>query len=491
MKRLCFPGIIGSETGSFAVVMALSLMFLVSVLAFVLDLGYFTKEKGNYQACADAAAMAAAENLCCGRSKEAALAVAMGTNVLLPEDSITVTPGFYDIFDLYDDFGEYKDFVEEDGDDLPEGEYVNAMMVVIENKVESLTGFNKTKTIKAAAVSYVPGVDMVAAKNILTSNAKNHGGGGNIAFHNGNIYVGKKVCLYGVDASDGIKIATKPGGKISIKNYTGNPDKPYVDGQSRPADEIVESALIENYLIAKENHDPLNDYVKKMLIKADRVYTVGDEASGSEFYCSIEDGDNLYCFFDLSEPHEEHEIIYFNVSKDPADPAYDPRNVTAFITATPCKSERHGGSSANFTTTVDCGSTENENKIKPFGQTIKNLTFVSTVSISIPRQKEPGIEFGGKKNEQVNFVSAGDVFFSSGFNPLKGVSFFCQTFRIWMENDVGYKCPSKNFIKIIANNGSILFGKYDKKHPNNKYDFYLRFGYPCPRVFPVALGCLQ
>ena len=102
--------VLASEAGGFAVVMAISLVILVSVMGFVLDVGYFVSAKGSYQACADAAAKAGAENLCCGMVEEAAIAVARGSNVLLPEDAMTITLGFYDAYGVHDEFETYKEF---------------------------------------------------------------------------------------------------------------------------------------------------------------------------------------------------------------------------------------------------------------------------------------------------------------------------------------------------------------------------------------------
>ncbi|WDP90910.1 MAG: hypothetical protein HUN04_14885 [Desulfobacter sp.] len=483
--------IIASEKGGFAVVMAISLVILVSVLAFVLDVGYFTRTAGRYQACADAAARAGAENLCCGRIEERATTVALAANVLLPEDALTITAGFYDAYGLYEDFDTYRNFAPAESDDFPEEEYPNAVMVAIENSVDSLTGLNAAKTVKARSVAYLPGVDMVSGKSFFSKY-----GGGNIAFHQGRIYSAKTGRLYGTEADDNILIGAKDGVKIYRKNYLGWDEfrnRPVYSGSTvRLPDEMPASGLIERYFPAEEGRDLLGDYVGKMKQRADVVYTTGDQSPATPFYgaCENDAGTELYCFFDLTGEREAHEIIYFDVPED------DTRQVIAFITATPCYSDKLSRSSTSLNSPMPPGDCSVSDKT-PFGKTVENVTFVSNASIYIPRQDAPGISLGGRDGGQVNFVSGEDIFFSSRFNDLNGVAFFSRSFYFSFGGksdgtvDGNYHPPARNYMRAVTSDGSIIFGRYDTGTGFDAYDFYLKFGPPCPRVFPVAMGRLD
>ncbi|MCG8549986.1 MAG: pilus assembly protein TadG-related protein, partial [Desulfobacterales bacterium] len=105
-------GLLNSEQGNFAVMFALTIMFVLTLLGWVLDTGFFFKEKNRYQDCAEAAALAAVNNVCFTGSmdelKNMVMDVVRGSSLDLDEDEVIVETGYYDAFDEYEPFGEYK-----------------------------------------------------------------------------------------------------------------------------------------------------------------------------------------------------------------------------------------------------------------------------------------------------------------------------------------------------------------------------------------------
>ena len=155
-----------SQSGSVAVVVALSMIVLLTMFAFVIDAGYLYGEKNKFQNGVEAAAMAGAVSLCDGDPEGVARQVAIDNG--LPADSITVKVGFYDEKDLYNDFLVYKDFVAEDengaGDDYPADEFNNAVMVRLNATKETLMGGFVGKDeveVGAAAVAYLKRYSML------------------------------------------------------------------------------------------------------------------------------------------------------------------------------------------------------------------------------------------------------------------------------------------------------------------------------------------
>ncbi len=152
-----------SQAGSVALVVALAMIVLLTMLAFVIDTGYLYGKKNKYQNGVEAAAMAGAVSLCDGDPAGVARQVAIDNG--LPAGSITVKVGFYDEKNLYDNFQVYKDFVAEGEAVYPEDEFNNAVMVKLNVTEETLMGGFVGKdevTVKAAAVAYLVRYGMLA-----------------------------------------------------------------------------------------------------------------------------------------------------------------------------------------------------------------------------------------------------------------------------------------------------------------------------------------
>jgi hypothetical protein len=474
-----FPGkVLKSQSGSFAVIMALSLMFLVSVLAFVLDLGYFVKEKGRYQACADAAALAAADNLCYGKAEEMAQRVAFDRDTLLPDDFLEVEYGFYDAYDEYnDDFSEYKNFAPESSGEFP-GTESNAVMVTIGSlKVDSLTGLNKSKEIKAAAVAYLPRIGMVAKKKITVM------GGLKISFHDVNIHAGDKIILRDPDVSDNVKIASKKNKIYTYKHYYNSSGwSSYNSKTKRASDDLPEAPLIEKYLIT------LDDYAKKLKQRADRVYLMADKGTDAFYAVDYSQNGNIHCFFDFTKSHNDNQIIFIDIPR-----TINGKKVTAYLTPFPCADGKHN--LPGFPCVI-CNPSDPLSKCdtrKAFGDSMKNMTIVALCNVEIPiyrNVKSKDFQMGGIGFDQLSIVSGGDIKFCSGFNSMSGINFFCDSFRIEFAQDKGFTPPKENHLRVVTEDGNITFGKNDS-NVSKQYDFNFKFGPPCPLIVPPALGLLD
>jgi hypothetical protein len=144
-----------NQAGNVAVVVALAMVVLLTMFAFVIDAGYLYGARNKYQNGVEAAAMAGAVSLCDGDPEGVARQIAIDNG--LPAGSITVQTGFYDENDLYGDFGVYKNFVADEEAGYPE-EFNNAVMVKLNKNVDTLMGGFVGKdevTMGAAAVAYV------------------------------------------------------------------------------------------------------------------------------------------------------------------------------------------------------------------------------------------------------------------------------------------------------------------------------------------------
>ena len=141
-----------SQSGSVAIVVALAMIVLLTMFAFVIDTGYLYGEKNKYQNGVEAAAMTGAVSLYDDDPEGVALRVAIDNG--LPTGSITVQVGFYD----EGDFPGYRDFVEEGEGGYPEDQFNNAVMVKLNATEETLMGGFVGKdevAVGAAAVAYV------------------------------------------------------------------------------------------------------------------------------------------------------------------------------------------------------------------------------------------------------------------------------------------------------------------------------------------------
>ena len=168
-----------NQAGSVVVVIALILTLLLGVMAFTMDTGNIYLKRDQYQNAVEAAAMAGAIDLCGSDPVTTVRNIAKANGIENAYDTtvLEVSPGYYDENNIYSDFSTYEDFEADPDPETPENEsvlkldgsccqYNNAMLVVLKQEEDSLTGalsgVGATVNIKAAAVAYLRRYGLVA-----------------------------------------------------------------------------------------------------------------------------------------------------------------------------------------------------------------------------------------------------------------------------------------------------------------------------------------
>ena len=420
-------GLLNSQQGSFAIMFALTIMFVLTLLAFVLDTGFFLKEKNRYSNCAEAAAMAAVNNVCYLASKQAlddlVMDVVRGFNLDLDGDDVTVETGFYDAFDEYASFGEYNDFVARGEDGYPQDETWNAVMVTIDKQVNSMTGFQNSHGVKGAAVAFMPRVSMVSKDGSVKYP---WGTGGNlISFNNGNIYGQRDVRFRNVTLADTVNTATADN------------------------DTLPESPLIENHLYSLET------LIQKLKRKADKTYTMADQGKDAFYMANTSTTNQNNLFFDFTYAHDRHEIIFIDI------PEYDDSGTPNYIYLDPFQHT-------------------------PSGDTMKNMTIVTPCRIEVPRYDGNALPMGDTGFGQLNIISAGPILFNTQFKELRGVNFIADSFTMEFKQNSSLQTFEDKYMRVITT-GNIDF----RPNSYEASDFFFKFGPPCPPIADPALGILE
>jgi len=141
------------ERGSVVIILSFFIVLFVTLLAFIVNVGYLSATKNIYENAAEAAAMAGLARLCDGDAEDVAIQIAQENGV--DADHVTVQLGFYDV--------ENEQFYPEGS--IPEGEYKNAVMVSISSNVSTILGtfLGKEKTkVLAKAVAYAESCGFLA-----------------------------------------------------------------------------------------------------------------------------------------------------------------------------------------------------------------------------------------------------------------------------------------------------------------------------------------
>ena len=424
-----FFNLLKSEQGSFALFFALTLMFFLTVFAWVLDTGSFIREKNRYQACAEAAALAAVNQVCFISSmedlEELVMDVVRESHLDLDEEEVVVETGYYDAFDEYDPFDEFKDFIAVETEGYPTDETWNAVKVTLGDKVNSLTGFQEAKSVKGAAVAYLPRVSMVSKNGSITSPYSSS------LFQpqtksfilNGNLYAKDFSDLYPVS--------------VILGDVSKRSDQ----------NQLPELKIIENHLY------PLDVLIKMYKKKADKIYTMADRGKDA-FYGFVP---NTGCAFDFSYSHDEHEIIFIDTS-DTVHLNPFPEMISGF------ESINHSAS----------------------GNTIKNLTIISENNIELLNYNQE-IQIGGSGFDQLNIISGGTINFYTEYKNIQGVNFISNSFYIFFKDDNVSPSYKDKYVRIIAESDI----KFEDNLYDDQSDFDLKFGPPCPPAAPPCLGRLE
>jgi hypothetical protein len=392
-------GRLNSEQGNFAVMFALTIMFVLTLMAWVLDTGFFLKGKNRYQNCAEAAAMAAVNNVCFTKSmnelENLVMDVVRGSNLDIDEDEVLVETGYYDAFDEYEPFGEYKDFIARHADGYPENETWNAVMVTIDKDVESLTGFHKRHGVKGAAVAFLPRVSMVSQNGEILYR---WGTGGNfISFNNGNVYGQKNILLRNLKLADTVETATGDSGSLP------------------------ESPLIKNHLYSLET------LIRKLKRRADKIYTMADLGKDA-FYSVDSPGPDNNCYFDFTYDHDSHKIIFIDL------PKWDGLGKTNKIYIDPFFNH------------------------SPEGDSIKNLTIVTDRDIIIPPY-DKALHFGDREFEQLNIISRATIEFNTPCKKIQGINFISHNFKMLFKQG-NLETFKDKYMRIITESDILLHSNF-------------------------------
>ena len=445
------------ETGSFAIILAISLTLILTLFSFALDTGFFLREKNRYQSAAESAALAATDSFCFKDPYQVALEVIQASIPDISEDAVTVETGFFDIHDTYDfPLGIYQDFAPSDSIDYLEDESINAVLVTIGKgeTVDSLTGLTTGKEVAAAAVAYVPQIDMVSGGAIdFKSNP-------NVSLHNGHIFSESWIRLRVGSVASKTKVASES----TISTFTG----------TRPSDSLPEVPLIKKHKIS------IDELIVRLKKKANNIYSFSNK--GREFYRTHEEAHAIYCFFDFTASFDNHEIDFIDLPE-----TLDGKTVNAVLTPYPCNAITGIG--------IDCDSEKKYSVRSAFGKAMKNKTIAATCNIIVPRiitRDEVGIVLGENDFTQLNIVSSGRIDFFSDKNDLNGVNFLCKGgFKMdFSQSSSSYTPPTKNFFRVINESMNIRFNRVFGSTIKT-YNFYLSPTPPlCPPTLPSTLGRL-
>lgn len=464
-----------NEKGNIAVIFGLSLSTLLLVMAFALNTGYLFTEKNRYQNAVDAAAMAGALRLCAADPEESAREIFF-ENLLandpifefFEESDLYIQTGFYDVYDEYDDFAYFKNFVEKN--QMPLDQYENAVMVRLSTSSEGIIpGFTENgddgrTNITAWAVAYLKRYDMTAlalngdeASRIWLDGLKN----GDI-YVNGDLIYPEKPPMQFMDAR------LLAHGKI-VECKSGTPPD---------WDNILRTSSIGKQDAPKiEEIPPCDDgYVNSLKPTADIVYEPEQAGTDSIFFGYCGDGaaymsggkDDIVIrdayLFDIAEEPEERITYFFDASSD------DKANViltTGVYNQNACPGVSHF----------------------PRGDRISNITFIANCPILIFSPPNVGISLrvGDKGDRQFVVISSGDVIyhhslssaaFPTGISIRCGGDFYARGYDL-----SGQQTKPDARIRIVAD------GIFDYDSSScGLYDFL--FGPPCPPTLP-KLGRLE
>lgn len=436
LKNIC-----SDQSGNVAVITALCLTVILSVLAFVLNTGLLYAEKNRYQNAVEAAAMAGAVSLCDEDPEGTAINILL-KNLFpdgyegeeLPEGyTVDVVPGYYDESGLYDfsDYSEfgYSSFIDETN--LPEGFFVNSVLVrlTVDQKL-IMANFLET--------------DDVSLQTTAAAYLKSYG-----------------ILSLGEESDDGITFTnffgSEPlitGGTIHANNNISFGASPTIDSSSVM---VTAAGNISGYGGGTSGVDPISlktvaAYLEDLYARADKIITEDDfpAVSGGEYT-------------------DEYGNVYTRRS---GLPIFKPHVGD------------HGGMVYYFAGDgdVQLGNISDEGDVT-------NLMFVSETSVMWFSGSE-NLAWGGENEHQVTIIAGEDICFA-GTPPTprsddsfvsKGVVLLAGDDIYW--NNGGTVTFIRN-LRMIAE-GSIEIDGPGDYHPSG-IAYNLNFGPPCP-PHDVRLG---
>lgn len=471
-----------AEKGNIAIIVVVSLTVLIGMLALVVDGGHLYASKNKWQNGVEAAALAGALHLCDDDYEAISRQIALENGLpATVEEGLTISRGFYDENDLYDDFTIYKEFVAENGDDFPEGEYCNAMMVFLEADVSTflagLFGMEQVQ-IKASAVAYLKSIGMAALNDDSVIRI-----GPQTTLQNGDVYSNGDIKFPDADyvRSGWLpKTYTKPefintnlyaqGQVLECPAYAGS------IGLRIYWDSGTESAMDNAFsgsprLTTIEPCD--DDYIESLRATADVVYEISDAATDNVFWAR--NADSTVFAFDLTGERDSREVIFFDAEG----------NDVLISEGQYCLGCGGGG----------CVYYDGHPSEVPNGERIYNVTFITNGDIMMDKSTYQNTQIWGEEgDQQAVIITSGNIQVTG--NEMEGIVYRCGGF-FGTHPDSDNSGEDK--ARIIAD-GDIRLYCYRKSTDCSIEDTYTRrwigttdfkFGPPCPFARSVHLGKVE
>ena len=449
------------NSGNIVIVTAISLTVLIGMLALVVDGGNLYATRNKYQNGVEAAAMAGALHLCDDDPIGVARAIAGENGLPSNPDSLTVTKGFYDENNEYDDFNVYRDFVAEGAGDYPDGGHNNAVIVSLDADVSTfLAGIfaGEQVSVKSGAVAYLKRYGIVSLNDEIYLWTGTYGATVYLGFKNGDLYAHGDIKLrdvptLGPPALEDCK-ACACGAILSCTGYSSNPWPPSgtncsdveVDGYIPGTAEITEIPPVDD-----EEMNRLRD-------EADIIYTA-DSAKDEVFYWedtfepgSGQSSKHAY-YFDVTGEEQQGKKYFIDI-----EPGYHPDDGFSMVVLMKTQGP------------LICPHTPN-------GDNARALDFISGLPIHI----DTGggiVHYGGNGRDQVNFITPGYIWVHRSFIHLNGVYFRAGDYFTNFSHSSGIDEPK---MRVITDGRITIYG--------DREIYNALFGPPCPPAV-VRLGKL-
>ena len=449
------------NTGNIAIVVAVSLTVLIGMLALVVDGGNLYATRDKYQNGVEAAAMASALHLCDDDPIGVARVIAGENGLPFDSESLTVTKGFYDENNEYNDFTAYRDFVAEGAGDYPDGEYNNAVMVSLDADVSTfLAGIfaREQVSVKSGAVAYLKRYGIVSLNDEIYLWTGTYGDTVYLGFKNGDLYAHGDIKLRDVPTLGPPTLedckAYACGAILSCTGYSNDPWPPSgtncsdveVDEYIPGAAEITEIPPVDD-----EEMERLRD-------KANIIYTA-DSSKDEVFYWEDTfnpgSGQSLKhaYYFDITGEDQQGKKYFVDI-----EPGYHPDDGFLKVVL------------INNQGPVLCLHTPN-------GTDANALDFVSRLPIHMDAGAED--HYGGEDQDQVNFITPGYIWVHRQGLHLHGVYFRAGNYFTNFSSSSEMPEPK---MRVITDGRITLYGDREI------YD--ASFGPPCPPSI-VKLGRLE
>ncbi len=473
-----------NEQGSISVVVALSLFVFVGILAMVIDGGYLFVTKDKWQNNVEAVSMGGALNLCEADYESVCRTLAQENGLPSTESGdLTVSRGFYDEHDLYENFSNFKDFVAEDDDDFPRDasdnnlEYNNAVMVSLDTQVSTffagILGKDKVR-VRARAVAYLRPLGMAALNEGSQIRI-----GPNTIFQNGDVYSNGDIKFQDlpivISSFYGTRRYEKPE-FVQTNLYAGGQvlECPAAPGrncinvgwdagdESKMDNAFSQSSRLSSLEVCDE------DYIQSLKATATTVYEISDAATDTIFWGR--NADNTGFLFDLSGNPESREVIFFDAQGN--DVVISDRTYVL----------PHGGASH----VLFGGHPSSSN-----GDRLGNVTFITNGDIILDRDWRATHILGDTGDRQAIIITSGRIRVVG--REMDGIVFRCGgSFGTYSNS---YATGMKK-VRVIADGDILLYccgatqcqnlllGKW-----SGTTDFH--FGPPCPYYNGAGLGMLE